>query len=135
MRAVLDTNVLVSAILTPGGPAHQVVQLVLRGDLQLSVDSRVVNEYREVLTRGKFSFSPDLVAEFLETLLAESQEVLSEPLPGRFLDETDRAFIEVAVAGQAEVLVTGNKRHFHTAEKLGIPVKSPSEFLAWWTNR
>lgn len=135
MRVVLDTNVLVSAILTPGGSAHQVIQLVLRGDLQLCVDSRIVAEYREILVRSKFGFSPALVEEFLEALLEEAQEILPEPLPGRFPDEADRAFLEVAVSGGAEGVVTGNARHFHAAEGWGIPVKSPGEFLAWWAQR
>lgn len=135
MRIVLDTNILVSAVLTPGGAAHQVVQLVLRGDLQLCVDSRIVAEYREILARGKFGFSASLVEEFLETLLEEAQEILPEPLPGRFPDEEDRVFLEVAVSGGAEALVTGNARHFHAAVEQKIAVKSPSEFLAWWARR
>lgn len=135
MRVVLDTNVLVSAILTPGGSAHQVVQLVLRGDLHLCVDSRIIAEYREILARSKFGFSTSLVEEFLETLLEEAQEILSEPAPGRFPDEADRAFLEVAVSGGAEVVVTGNARHFHAAVGLGVLVKSPGEFLVWWARR
>lgn len=127
MRTVLDTNIMVSAILTPGGPAHQVIHLVFRGDLQLCIDRRIVSEYQEVLTRGKFSFSSRLVKEFLESLLAEAQEVLCEPLPGRLPDESDRAFIETAVAGRAGVLVTGNLKHFRIARKFGIVVKSPSD--------
>lgn len=135
MRVVLDTNVLVSAVLTPGGSAHQVIQLVLRGDLQLCVDSRIVAEYREILARGKFGFSTSLIGEFLEALLEEAQEVLPGPLPGRFPDEADRIFLEVAVSGGAAAVVTGNARHFHAAKEQGIPVKSPSEFLAWWLRR
>jgi predicted nucleic acid-binding protein len=96
------------------------------------VDIRIVTEYREVLTRGKFGFSRKLVDKFLKALLAEAQEVLSKPIPGHFLDEADRPFIEIAVAGQVEVVVTGNAKHFHIAERLGIPVKSPAEFLKWW---
>ena len=133
MRAVLDTNILVSAILTPGGPAHQVVQLVFRGDLQICIDNRIVSEYHEVLTRGKFSFSSKIVQEFLESLLVEAQEVLCEPIPGRFPNESDRAFIETAVAGRAGVLVTGNLKDFRVAQKFGVVVKTPSEFLKWWS--
>ncbi len=129
MRVVLDTNVLVSAILSPGGPAHRVVQLALRGDLQLFVDRRMVMEYREVLTRGEFEFSPKVVEELLEALLVEAQEVVPEPIPGRFVDETDRAFLEVAVAGQVEAVITSNVRHFRMAEAFKIPVQNPAEFL------
>ncbi len=136
MRVVLDTNVLVSAALTPGGPAHQVIQMAFRGDLQLCVNTRMVAEYREVLTRGRFSLSPGWVDGFLEALLVESQEVLTGPVEGRFPDETDRPFVEAAVAGRVEVLITGNVKHLQVAKKYGISVQTPVEFLSsWWRNR
>lgn len=135
MRVVLDTNVLVSAILTPGRSAHQVLLLTLRGDLQLCVDRRIVAEYREVLARKRFGFVPDLVEDLLEALLEEALEVLPAPLPGRFPDEADRAFVEVAVAAGARVVITGNARHFGAAQKAGVLVKSPGEFLARWLRR
>ncbi len=135
MRVVLDTNVLVSAVLTPGGLAHQVVQMVLRGDLQLCVDGRIVDEYREVLTRGKFGFPPRLTGMFLGSLLEEAQQVLPTPVSGRFPDDSDRAFVEVALAGQAEALITGNVRHFRLPQTRGIAVKTPSEFLTWWRQK
>ncbi|MBI1882673.1 MAG: putative toxin-antitoxin system toxin component, PIN family [Chlamydiae bacterium] len=135
MRIVLDTNVLVSSILTPGGTCHRVVQLLLRGDVELCVDDRICNEYREVLTRGKFSLSNQSVDDFLDALLDQALLVLPQVIPDRFLDETDRAFIEVAVTGHVEVLVTGNARHFHAAKKLGVHVRSPADFLKEWLTR
>lgn len=135
MRVVLDTNVLVSAILTPGGSAHQVVQLVLRGDLQLCVDGRIVEEYREVLNRGEFKFSAQATGMFLGSLLEEAQQVFPTPVPGRFPDDSDRAFVEVALGGQAEALITGNVRHFRAAESRGVAVKPPGEFLTWWRRK
>ncbi len=131
MRIVLDTNVVVSAMLTPGGPSHQVIQMVFRGDLQPCVDGRMLAEYREVLTRGKFRLSVQVVEEFLTALLMDAQEVLPAPVSGRFPDESDRAFVEVGISGQADALVTWNLRHFRVAESLGIRVKTPRDFLAW----
>jgi len=131
MRVVLDTNVLVSALLTRGGSAHQVIQLILRGDLQPCVDGRIVDEYRDVLARGKFSFSPQAVDALLEALLLDAQEVLPAPVAGRLVDEADRAFLEVAAAVDVEAVITGNVRHFHAARSLGIPVLTPGEFLVW----
>ena len=129
IRVVLDTNVLVSAILTSGGPSHRVMELVLRGDLQLCVDSRIEEEYREVLARGKFSFPEREVGLLLEALLGNAQKVLAPGLPGHLPDETDRAFLEVAAAGAVEALITGNTRHYKSAASFGIRVMNPGQFL------
>lgn len=135
MRIVLDTNVVVSALLTPGGTAHQVVQLILRGDLQPCVDARIRAEYAEVLARGRFRFSPERVTWFLEALLEDAAEVLPAPLAMVWVDEDDRAFGEVAVAAKAEALVTGNLRHFRGLPRLAVRVVAPREFLTWWQKR
>lgn len=80
MQIVLDTNVLVSAILTPGGPAHRIIQIVLRGDLELCVDGRIVEEYKEVLTRRKFGLSRRETGLFLGSILETAQQVLATPV-------------------------------------------------------
>jgi len=132
MRVVLDTNVLVSAMLTPGGPAHQVLQLILRGDVTLCLDARISAEYHDVLTRGQFRFPRGDVEQLLTAVREDAQEILAAPVPGRFPDEDDRVFAEVAVAASAAALITGNTRHFRAAEALTIRVMTPAEFLRWW---
>ncbi len=133
MRVVLDTNVVVSALLTPGGTAHQVLQLALQGDVQLCIDARIQAEYQEVLTRGQFRFAVRDVERLLEALWVHAQQVLAGLVPGQLPDEDDRMFIEVAVAAQADALVTGNLRHYRLAETLGIRVLAPGAFLRWWS--
>lgn len=129
MRVVLDTNVPVSAILTPGGPAHRVVRLALRGDVTPLVDDRIASEYRQVLARGRFRFPGPEVERLLEGLFARAQEVLPVAVAGHFPDEEDRAFVEVAVGGGAEAIVTGNAPYFRAAKAWGLRVESPREFL------
>lgn len=126
---------MVSALLTPGGTAHQVVQLILRGDCQPCVDARIRAEYAEVLARGRFRFSAERVTWFLEALLEEAEEVLPAPLAVVWVDEDDRAFGEVAAAAKAEALVTGNLRHFRDLAQFGVRVVTPREFLTWWQRR
>jgi len=53
---VLDTNILVSALITPFGKAARVLDLVIRGDIRILYDDRILSEYREVLLRPKFGF-------------------------------------------------------------------------------
>jgi len=129
VRVVLDSNVLVSALLSPNGAPAAVLQLVLAGHALLCLDARILSEYREVLRRDKFDFDTRLVDELLEFLESEGELVASVPLPLSLPDADDEMFLEVAVAGGADHVVTGNLRHFPTRESRGMSVVSPRDFL------
>ena len=112
MRIVLDTNVLVSGILSPHGPPGRIVDLAMRGDLIILYDDRILAEYREVLGRPKFSFDPEDVAQVLDQLERAGDAISAAPLSLALRDEDDLPFLEVAVAGAADGLVTGNAGHY-----------------------
>ncbi|HXL73081.1 MAG TPA: putative toxin-antitoxin system toxin component, PIN family, partial [bacterium] len=61
MIVVLDTNVLVSGLLSPYGPPGEIVRMVSSRALSLCFDARIISEYAEVLTRPKFPFRRDAV--------------------------------------------------------------------------
>jgi uncharacterized protein len=127
VRIVLDTNVLVSALLSPAGAPAQVLTLLLAGDLVLLFDERILDEYRAVLTRARFSFDAPKVDALLQQLETDGERVTATTtttLP----DPDDLPFIEVALSGRADALVTGNLKHF--PENLGVPVLSPRALLA-----
>ena len=128
MRIVLDTNVLVSALLTPHGTCAQVVALVRDGQVLPVVDDRVLAEYREVLSRPRFAVAKEAVAELL-ALIEEAGAVVIDPPAhdGRVPDPDDLPFIEVAMAGHAGAVVTGNRTHFPA--DLGVLVLLPAELL------
>ena len=130
MRVVLDTNVLVSALLVQGSVPDQVVRLALAGRFTWLVDSRIVAEYRDVLCRGSFGFAVDDVRDILKVVDVYAEWVVANPLRVTLRDESDRAFIEVAVAGGADVIVTGNTADFRIAEgRLDVRVLTPRRFL------
>ena len=112
MRVVLDTNVLVSAMLTGGGTADTVLHLILQGDATLLVDSRILAEYDEVTPRPRFGFDPGERRVLLDVLESVAEPVLSRPLRLSLPDPDDRMFVEVAKAGSADAIVTGNVKHF-----------------------
>jgi len=126
---VLDTNVIVSALITPFGNAARILDMVISGDLSFLYDDRILSEYREVLLREKFGFKEcdvDILLEYIETEgLRITAAVSGEPL----LDNDDIPFLEVALSGKADVLVTGNKRHFKVKPARGLKILSPEEFL------
>lgn len=130
MRVVLDTNVLVSAMLTGGGTADTVLHLILQGDATLLVDSRILAEYDEVTSRPRFGFDPGERRVMLDVLESVTEPVLSRPLRLSLPDPDDRMFVEVAKAGSADAIVTGNVKHFVPVRGvLGVPVITPRQFV------
>jgi putative PIN family toxin of toxin-antitoxin system len=131
MRVVLDTNILVSALLSPGGNPARILGLTLNGKLTPLFDAAILAEYRLVLARPKFGFNQSRIAALMDYLESEGEGVSAEPCPAAFTDEADGKFYEIAITGQASALITGNIIHF-PKEPL---VMTPSNFLIFWTNR
>lgn len=129
MKIVIDTNVLVSGVISPNGPPAEVLRAVLRGHARVCYDERIVYEYRDVLTRGKFAFDADTVEELLWFLEACGDRVLAEPLAIALPDPADRMFLEVACTAGADFLVTGNLRHFSKHAWAGCTVVTPRDFV------
>jgi putative PIN family toxin of toxin-antitoxin system len=129
MKIVLDTNVLVSGLLQPFGPSGQIVRLVASGELVLCHDPRILAEYREVLLRKKFSFDPERVDALLEQIRAVGIPVSARPLATRLPDLDDEPFLEIAIAGRARCLVTGNAKHYPAEARHGTEVLSPRSFI------
>jgi len=129
LKIVLDTNVLVSGILSPNGPPAAVLRALLTERVTLCFDERIVSEYRDVLTRTKFSFDRDLIEELIGFLEAAGSPTLAAPLAVTLPDPWDQMFIEVAVSSNADFLVTGNLKHFPETARAGVRVVSPREFL------
>ena len=132
MKIVLDTNVLVAGLLSPFGSCAQVVRMVSSGDLTLCFDARILSEYDEVLRRPKFQFRVDRIVALLDYIEHSGALVSSSPLPDSLPDPGDQPFLEVAVAGQAICLVTGNHVHFPAEQCHAVKVLSPSEFLTFY---
>ena len=125
MRIVLDTNVLVAGFISPSGPPGAILRSILAGGVTVCFDERILAEYRDVLTRSRFSFDGDRVAEVLDLIEAMGEPVLAEDLGIALPDVADAMFVEVATA----CLVTGNRRHFPNEQLPGMRVLLPREFL------
>ena len=134
MRIVLDTNVLVSALLSPFGPPAEILRLVTTGTVRLCHDARILGEYRQVLLRPAFPFRPLQVESLLDQIEADGEPITAFALSDRLPDPDDEAFLEVAPAADARYLVTGNLRHFPPESQRGVRVVSPREFLKSYRN-
>jgi uncharacterized protein len=131
MNIVLDTNVLVSALLSPFQAPGRILDLILTGELNIVFDDRVMAEYRAVLLRPKFGFDRRSVEELLDECAGTGHFTTAPPLRLDLPDPADAMFIELAFAAQVP-LVTGNTRHFPSDRNQGILVLSPAAFLNTW---
>ena len=129
MRIVLDTNVLVSGLLSPFGPPGDIVRLITTGTVRVCYDARILGEYRQVLLRPVFSFSQVQVESVLAQLETDGDLVTACPLSEGLPDPDDEAFLAIALASQAHCLVTGNIRHYPASSRQGVRVVSPRNFL------
>ena len=127
MRVVLDTNVLVSAFLSPDGAPAQLLTFALAGELTLLFDDRIMAEYAEVLRRPRFGLDEADVALVLRQLEADGERIDPTRSTLDLPDESDRPFLDVAMTGGADALITGNTKHFPTAGE--VPVLTPRAFL------
>lgn len=128
IRAVLDTNVLVSALLKPASTPRNVLRMGLAGTFQIVVSPAVFNEYQFVLPRPELKLAPKEVADALEQLRTHAHWVEPTDRITSSPHEPDNRFLECARASQAAYLITGNKRHF--PRRLGTTkVIGPREFL------
>ena len=132
MKVVLDTNILVSGLLTPFGPSGEIIRMVSAGKLILHYDARILLEYHEVLSRSKFKFNMEEIDTLLGFINQSGQITSSGPLKKPLPDPDDEPFLEVAVAGQVKCLITGNMGHYPGSSRQGIKVLSPSAFIKFY---
>ena len=130
MKIVLDTNVLVSGLLSPYGAPADVLRMVIGGAVTLCVDPRILVEYEQVLARPLFGFAQDAVDALIGFVAAEGEHVVAAPWREPLPEPDDAPFLEVAVAGGAACLVSGNLAHFPVAARGGVEVLSPAAFVA-----
>lgn len=123
MRIFLDTNVLASAIATRGLCAD-LMQTVL-AEHELLVGTQVLKELQAVLPR-KFRLRADITKEYLALLRGEG-EVISDTLPPdvKLRDKDDEKVLANALAGKADVFVTGDQELLALKSVKGIPIVSP----------
>ncbi len=112
MRAVLDTNVIVSGLLSPSGNARLVLAMAFARKFDLIASAELFAEYEAVIRRPKFRFRSDEIDEALTELRRVGELVKPTDHASESPDETDNRFLECAETGSADYLVTGNTSHF-----------------------
>ena len=123
-RVVLDTNVLVSALMSPTGNPAKIYKMFLTGNLGLVYNESILSEYNEVLHRSYLHILEEDADKVINAIKLNGEHV--EPTPSTFQmnDEDDRAFYDTAKHSGA-YLVTGNTRHYPKESF----ILTPTEFI------
>ncbi len=128
MRAVLDTNIIVSAYL--GGALENVLKAFKTGRYTLVVSDPIVDEYFKVLKRPKLRIKPDEFDDFASLLLVKAEFVTpSEVVTAVKADPSDNKFLEAALEGEADCLVSGDNHLLALKFFRGIPIITAREFI------
>ena len=105
---------------------------VADGSLRLIYDGRILEEYRAVLRRPKFGFDDRLIEHLMDAIEHEGLLVTPHPLKKRLPDLADEPFLETALAGEVDFLVSGDKKHYPLKFRSGAKVVAPREFLNYY---
>ena len=124
-RIVIDTNVIVSSILTPTGNPAAVKDLVFNGEVEMFFSAEILDEYERVLSYEKLNIAPMTKAGIIKSIheLGSLVEPIARNMP--IPDEDDRIFYDTAKESGA-TLITGNIKHYPTEPF----IMTPSDFLA-----
>jgi uncharacterized protein len=129
-RIVVDTNIIVSAFGWRGAP-HRIVGACLEHHYQLLLSPDLLEEIERVLRYPKFRFSPQEISDYL-ALLTEGSEIVKPDFRLTVIepDPSDDRVLECALAGRADVIVSGDGHLLDLGEFEGIPILRPREFVA-----
>lgn len=134
MRAVIDTNVLASALIRRQGVSGQVLRHLRDGSFTIVYSVPLLMEMVEVLSRPqiqqKYHILPDDITALINLVRLRGELVSPDLVIDACRDPKDNRFLEAAVEGEADVIVSGDADLLDMGEFEKIPILRVSEFLA-----
>ncbi len=128
LRAVLDTNVVISAHLSPEGQQALILGLAIAGYFRCFVSDALLEEYEGVLRRERFGLSPRSVTQSMRIIRKCTTLVIPKRKLDVSRDPDDNKIVECALEARADYIVTGNTRHFPSRFQ-DIRMVLPRQFL------
>ena len=132
LRLVIDTNILVAALLNQLGPSFALMQRVRQNQITMCCTPALFLEYEDVLKRADQLQASGLLAEDIDAILNELAGLVL-PVTTHYQwrpqlrDPADEMVLEAAANAQAQAIVTYNLRDFGPAKLFGIPVLNPEQ--------
>ena len=129
-RIVVDTNVIISALLFGGTPG-KLIELWKKGTIRPIVSREVIDEYLRVLAYPKFRLTEDEIGYLLFREILPHFKIVSAGQGKTVVmaDPSDDKFIWCALAGRAEYIITSDKHLLYLKSHQGISILTPSNFL------
>jgi putative PIN family toxin of toxin-antitoxin system len=128
MRVVLDTNIFISALL--GGILGVIVDKWKAGKFTLIITDAIAREYLDVINRSKFNFSEDEIIATTHYLLQSAEFITpQEEITVIVIDPTDNKFLEAAVTGKVNFIVSGDSHLLELKVYQGIAIVTAREFI------
>jgi len=135
LNVIIDTNVLVSAIIQKSYPYRIMSELFGKNKITLCVSDALIKEYKDVLSRPKFIRFPNFYAEaeiMLNIINAKAKKYRPKTKIQLIQDEPDNRLLELADVCNANFIITGNKNDFIFPSYKNTKIVSPKDF---WENR
>jgi putative PIN family toxin of toxin-antitoxin system len=132
LRVVLDSNVLVAGLRSRTGASFRLLELLRDGAYEIAVSVPLILEYEAVLTRhgrqlGLSSADVRIILDFIcSEAVLQSIHYLWRP---QLRDPKDEFVLELAIAAGCRAIITHNRRDFMGAERMGVEILAPGEFL------
>ncbi|SCD20787.1 putative nucleic acid-binding protein [Proteiniphilum saccharofermentans] len=133
-RIVIDTNVIVSALIQKNYPFLIIDELFFEDKIQLCVSSELIQEYFDVLSRPKFARFPHFIskAENILTEIGLKAELFEPDTKLNIIsDKDDNMILELAEKCNADFIITGNTNDFTMSEYKSTKIVTPREY---WEN-
>jgi putative PIN family toxin of toxin-antitoxin system len=121
-NAVLDTNIIVSALLSPNGVCAKIMNMVFNGEMQIIYSEGILNEYKDVLFRASLDLSIERRKQFFYVLYETGTLIEPSVSDIEFLDESDRIFYDAARESNS-ALITFNTKHYPRDPFIMTPVE------------
>lgn len=133
LKIVIDTNIIVSALIKPGSSPELIILMILNDQASLYISHDIFQEYDQVLSRGKFG--KYLNSKSIKSFLSEIKHRAIKIRPQTTVqvvkeDPADNKFLECALEAKADFFITGNKRHFPFKKFHETRIVTPAEFLS-----
>lgn len=128
MRVVFDTNIFVSAVAIPGSKAEQAIFRIIEGKDTLLISKEILNELLSTLAK-KFSKDIEELSRVAVSLSEIADLIETKKRLKVFKDDPDNRILECAVAGKADLIITGDKKMLELKNFRGIKLLSLRNYL------